>query len=122
MTLPPITPHTTTMQPAMPTFATHFRERVGGVHRKRNKLARRHLGAARLGIAKEHARDVKLRLRADRDEVLRRRRAELKDMERQKLEADKAKWFDVKEKAKNDKHDERSRSRSRPCIQGPDSF
>ena len=57
MTLPPITPHTTTMQPAMPTFATHFRERIGGVHRKRNKLARRHLGAARLGVAKEHARD-----------------------------------------------------------------
>ena len=75
MTLPPITPHTTTQQPGMPTFATHFRERLPGVHRKRNKLARRHLGAARLGIAKEHARDVKLRLRADRDEVLRRRRA-----------------------------------------------
>ena len=68
----------------MPTFATHFRERLPGVHRKRNKLARRHLGAARLGIAKEHARDVKLRLRADRDEVLRRRRAELKDMERRR--------------------------------------
>ena len=88
MTLPPITPHTTTMQPAMPTFATHFRERIGGVHRKRNKLARRHLGAARLGIAKEHARDVKLRLRADRDEVLRRRRAELKDIERRRKKID----------------------------------
>ena len=60
MTLPPITPHTTTVQQGMPTFATHFRERLPGVHRKRNKLARRHLGAARLGIAKEHARDVKL--------------------------------------------------------------
>ena len=84
MTLPPITPHTTTVQQGMPTFATHFRERLPGVHRKRNKLARRHLGAARLGIAKEHARDVKLRLRADRDEVLRRRRAELKDMERRR--------------------------------------
>jgi hypothetical protein len=84
MALPPITPHTTTMQPAMPTFATHFRERIQGVHRKRNKLARRHLGAARLVIAKEHARDVKLRLRADRDEVLRRRRAELKDIERRR--------------------------------------
>ena len=32
---------------------------------------------------------------------------ELKDTERQKLEADKAKWLDMKEKAKNDKHDER---------------
>ena len=88
MTLPPITPHTTTVQQGMPTFATHFRERVGGVHRKRNKLARRHLGAARLGIAKEHARDVKLRLRADRDEVLRRRRAELKDIERRRKKID----------------------------------
>ena len=30
---------------------------------------------------------------------------ELKDTERQKLEADKAKWLDMKEKAKNDKEE-----------------
>ena len=73
MTLPPITPHTTTVQQGMPTFATHFRERVGGVHRKRNKLARRHL--ARRGSASPRStpgREVKAR--ADRDEVLRRAR------------------------------------------------
>jgi hypothetical protein len=76
MTLPPI-------HPQRPTFG-QFRARVDSVHRKRNKLARRHLSAVRLGCMKDHARDINLKLVADREEGLRRERAQLKERERRR--------------------------------------